>query len=171
MPGRRAVLVLPLALAACAGSPPRSASPVPWQPERFLGTWFEIARLDAPFQRGLEMVSVHYRLAQDGSIAMQLRGLDGATGQWREVVARARPMGDPAIASWRLAYFPRGGGHHVIRLAEDYSIALVAGSRPDQLWLLARTPVLPEPVVADWLGFARSRGFPVQAIIRDQPRP
>ena len=171
MPGRRAVLGLSLALAACAVGP-RNASPVPWEPDRYLGKWFEIARLENDFQRGLELVSVEYTRIADGSVRVQARGLESATGQWREMVARARPMRDPAIASWRLTYFPSGrGSYHVIRLAQDYAIALVAGGSASHLWLLARTPSLPAPVVAEWLAFAQSRGFAVERIIRDPPRP
>lgn len=169
---RRTLLILPLVLAACAGGPPQGIAAVRWESDRYLGQWFEIARLDHSFQRGLEQVTAEYTRHPDGTIHVRNRGLDGVTGRWREATARARPMGDPATASLRVTFFPPfSGGYHVIRLAEDYSIALVTGNDRSYLWLLSRTPTLPEPVVADWLAFARERGFQVDRIVRDPPRP
>lgn len=144
---------------------------MPWDPDRYLGTWFEIARLDQSFQRGLEQVTAEYARNPDGSIRVVNRGLESATGKWREATARATPMRDPGTASLKVAFFPPfTGGYHVIRLAEDYSIALVTGNDRSYLWLLSRAPSLPEPVIAEWLEFARVRGFAVDRIVRDPPR-
>jgi apolipoprotein D and lipocalin family protein len=167
---RRVLLMLPV-LAACAGGPPAGVVAVPWDADRYLGKWYEIARLDQPFQKGLEQVTAEYSRNPDGSIRVVNRGLESATGRFREATARATFMRDPGTASLSVAFFPPfSGGYHVIRLAEDYSIALVTGNDNSYLWLLARTPTLPQATVDEWLAFARARGFAVDRMVRDQPR-
>ena len=164
---RRALLLLP-ALAACAYGPPGGLAAVPWDAGHFMGTWFEIARLDNPDERGLEQVSIAFAPASDGTIGVLQRGLRSSTGHWIERAGQAWPLRDPGTASLALRF--TGGpqqGRHVIRLAENYSIALVAGADRDALWLLARAPTLPPRTVADWLGFARAQGFDVAAMVRN----
>jgi apolipoprotein D and lipocalin family protein len=168
---RRPLLLATLPIvAACAGGPDRGLAAVPWEPERYLGKWYEIARLDQSFQRGLAQVTAEYSRNPDGTIRVVNRGVETATGRIREATAVARPLRDPGTASLSVSFFgPFSGGYHVIRLAEDYSIALVTGNDRSYLWLLARRPDLPEPVVAEWLAFAQARGFDTARMIRDQP--
>ena len=174
MQRRRLLALSPLLLlpAACAGGPPPGLAAVSFDPDRYLGRWYEIARLDHSFQRGLEEVTADYSLNPDGTIRVVNAGLETATGRRREAVGRARFLGPRTTASLGVSFFgPFEGGYHVIRLAPDYSIALVTGNDRGYLWLLARSPTLPEPVVADWLEFARRAGFATDRMIRDQPNP
>jgi apolipoprotein D and lipocalin family protein len=84
----------------------------------------------------------------------------------------ARFLGNRETASLAVTFrWPFEGGYHVIRLDPDYRIALVSGPTRDYLWLLSRTPSLPEPVVTDWLETARRLGYPVDRIIRSRPPP
>lgn len=165
-------LVAPLALAGCAVGPPAGLAPVRFEAERYLGTWFEIARLDQSFQRGLEQVTATYARNPDGTIRVVNRAVRTTTGEPREATARGRFLQGPEVASLAVSFFPPfEGGYHVIRLAPDYSIALVTGNDRSFLWLLSRTPTLPEPVVQDWLAFARAQGFAVDEMIRTRPAP
>lgn len=171
---RRALFAVPAlaALAACASGPPQGTVPVRFDAERYLGTWHEIARLDQSFQRGLEQVTATYSRNPDGTIRVVNRGVRSATGEAREATARARFLEGPEVASLAVSFFwPFEGGYHVIRLAPDYSIALVTSNDRSFLWLLARSPTLPEPVVREWLDFARAQGFAVDAMIRTRPAP
>lgn len=162
-----AVLLL---LAACT-APPSGISPVRFEPDRYLGTWYEIARLDHRFQRGDVSATATYAANPDGTIAVTNRGWR-PDGTERSVEGTARFLGPRDTASLAVSFrWPFEGGYHVIRLDPDYRIALVSGPTRDYLWLLSRTPTLPEDVVADWLGFAASLGYPVQEIVRSRPPP
>ncbi|MDW8443032.1 MAG: lipocalin family protein [Acetobacteraceae bacterium] len=145
---------LALALAACTGVP-EGVSPVRFDPDRYLGTWYEIARLDHRFQRGDVAATATYALNPDGTIAVTNRGWR-PDGTERSVTGRARFLGPRDVASLAVTFrWPFEGGYHVIRLDPDYRIALVSGPTRDYLWLLSRTPTLPE---AGGAGVARLCG-------------
>lgn len=138
--------VLPL-LNACT-SPPEGVTVVsPFDVKRYAGQWFEIARLDHRFERGLSDVNATYRLEADGSVAVINRGFDAAKGEWKEAVGRALFTGDSNTASLKVSFFgPFFGGYHVIALDPGYRWAMVIGPNTDYLWILARDKQLPPGV-------------------------
>ena len=72
------------ALNACSTQPPAGMTPVsPFQIERYLGKWYEIARLDHSFERGLSDVSATYRLQDDGSVHQHWQTSDDAGATWQ----------------------------------------------------------------------------------------
>lgn len=163
------------ALAGCAGIPEGIEPVKGFELARFLGTWYEIARLDHPFERGLERVTAHYALRPDGTIEVVNRGFDPARGEWREARGRARFAGDPGVGALRVTFFgPFYGAYNVIALdREGYQYALVCGADRDFLWLLARTPD-PEPeVVESLIATARGLGFATERLlfVRHGPGP
>lgn len=170
---RRGVLLagaVAVLAAACTGAPD-GVTPVRFDPDRYLGTWYEIARLDHRFQRGDVAATATYALNSDGTIAVTNRGWR-SDGTERSVTGRARFLGPRDVASLAVRFrWPFEGGYHVIRLDPEYRIALVSGPTRDYLWLLARTPTLPDSEVEEWLAFAADLGFPVERIIRSQPPP
>lgn len=166
MSPRRAMLLLPLLVAACT-SVPDGITPVRFEAQRYLGTWYEIVRFDHRFERGLEQVKATYASNPNGTIAVLNQGTESATGRVRQARGTARFLQDPGTASLGVTFqWPFEGGYHVIRLDPEYRIALVVGPNPDYLWLLSRTPTLPDAVVRDWLAFAEARGWPAGKAIR-----
>ena len=119
------------ALNACSTQPPAGMTPVsPFQIERYLGKWYEIARLDHSFERGLSDVSATYRLQDDGSVQVVNRGFDGKRNEWREAVGRALFTGDPTRASLKEPFFgPFYGGYQgwVSLEMEDLTMSVDAG--------------------------------------------
>lgn len=169
MTSRRALLLLPLAAAlpaACTGVP-AGVTPVAFDAERYLGTWYEIVRFDHSFERGLEQVQATYTKREDGRIGVLNQGTESATGRVRQATGTARFLQDSSTASLGVTFqWPFEGGYHVIRLDPDYRIALVVGPNDDYLWLLSRTPTLPDATVQEWLEFAEARGWPASRAIR-----
>lgn len=157
---RWAVLALMLAglallLAGCASTrPPPGVSAVsPFDAQRYQGRWYELARLDHSFERGLSDVSAHYTLQADGSVRVVNRGYALAKGQWREAVGKALFTGSPDTASLKVSFFgPFYGGYHVAALDPDYRWALVLGANTRYAWILARdkqiAPAQREAIVA-----------------------
>lgn len=165
--------LIPLVLAAvmtpgylCAQSDYYDNSPIPdFDLKKYLGTWYEIARYDHSFERGLENVTAEYSLRDDGKVAVLNSGWKN--GKFRTAEGKARqpdPISDPAhlMVSFFLFFY---SDYNVMMLDDDYQVALVGSKSPDYLWILSRTPSLGEEVVEAVLDEAASRGYDVSELI------
>ena len=155
-------------LAACVSEPPPGLQAVsPFDIQRYLGQWYEIARLDHAFERGMSDVNASYQLAADGSVTVVNRGYDVQRQTWKEAIGRAVFVGDRNTGSLKVSFFgPFYGGYHVIALdQQDYRWALVAGPDRDYLWLLSRSKTLPAEVREQLLSKARALGFATDKLI------
>ncbi|MBS0433866.1 MAG: lipocalin family protein [Proteobacteria bacterium] len=135
-----------LLLAGCASTrpPPGVTAVTPFDVQRYAGRWYELARLDHAFERGMTNVSAGYTFQADGSVRVVNRGYAPATGQWREAVGKARFTGAPTTGSLKVSFFgPFYGGYHVAALDPNYRWALVLGPDTSYCWILARDKQLP----------------------------
>ena len=170
---RLALLALLLAgtvllLAGCASTrPPQGVTAVtPFDMQRYQGRWYELARLDHAFERGMTNVSATYTLQADGSVRVLNRGYMPATGQWREAVGRALFTGAPTTGSLKVSFFgPFYGGYHVAALDPDYRWALVLGPDTSYAWILARDKTLPPDTQAAIVQRAQALGVNTDAFI------
>ena len=164
----RPFLFLALALLAGCGQIPDGVEAVGgFDAERYLGRWYEIARLDHRFERGLDSISATYTARADGGIDVLNRGYDRAAGEWREARGRARFVGPRDVAMLEVSFFgPFYGGYNVVALDPDYQLALVAGPTRNYLWILARQPDPPREAVERMVERARELGFDTDALIR-----
>lgn len=153
-------------LAGCAGLPENTRAVHDFSAQRYLGRWYEIARLDHGFEQGLDCVTATYSRRADGGLRVVNRGVDLAAGEVSEAVGKAYFTGDKAVARLKVSFFgPFYGGYNVLAIDEDYRVALVAGNDRDYLWLLARTPTLDPAQRARFVRRAQALGFPVEALI------
>ena len=167
---RSAILALlfALTLSACSTAPPDGLRPVTsFDLNRYLGQWYEIARLDHSFERGMSDVGAIYQLQDDGSVKVINRGYDTQRQAWKEAIGRALFIGDSQTASLKVSFFgPFYGGYHVIALdQENYRWSLVAGPDRDYLWILARDKTLPGEVREQLLSQAKALGFATDKLI------
>lgn len=128
-------------MAGCANTnpPPGVEAVTPFDLQRYQGRWFELARLDHSFERGMTDVSATYTPQADGSVRVVNRGFAAASGQWREAVGKALFTGAPTTGSLKVSFFgPFYGGYHVAALDPDYRWALVLGPDTSYCWILAR---------------------------------
>ena len=159
------LLVLTLLATACTGIPPGHQVVKPFQLDRYLGTWYEIARLDHSFERGLERVSATYSLRDDGGVKVLNRGLQ-SDGSWREAEGKAYFVDKPTEARLKVSFFgPFYGGYNVIDLDPDYQLSLVTSYNHDYLWILSRSPQPPKAKVDALIAKARGLGFATDQLI------
>lgn len=168
MKSRFLICLLSVLLAAGCGSLPKGLKPVEnFQLHRYLGTWYEIARLDHSFERGRDNVTASYYLAPDNSVTVTNRGRDTKTGQYQTARARAVFMGKSDIASLKVTFFwPFWGAYHVIALdKQDYNWAMVTSSSRDYFWILSRTPTLDPLVLNELVSQAKDWQFATDKLI------
>jgi apolipoprotein D and lipocalin family protein len=172
---RQLLLCLPLLLLAACTSVPEGITPVRhFQLDRYLGKWYEIARIDHSFERGLSDVSAQYRLQPDGSVEVVNRGYSAEKGAWKEAVGKALMLGDATQGSLKVSFFgPFYGGYHIAALDEqEYRWSLVVGPSRDYLWILSRERHLPPAVREQLLAKATQLGFDISRLIwvgQDRP--
>ncbi|GAB4593034.1 outer membrane lipoprotein Blc [Edwardsiella tarda] len=167
-----AVATLALLVAGCRSpTPPRGVAPLQgFDLARYLGRWYEVARLDNRFERGLTQVSADYSLRSDGAVRVVNRGYDACRGRWRQSEGRADFTGSPTRAALKVSFFgPFYGGYNVIALDAAYRYALVCGPDRDYLWLLSRTPTMPLAVRQAYVDLAARLGFPTARLHWVQP--
>lgn len=132
---------------------------------RYMGRWYEIARLHHRFERGMTDVTADYALNADGSIRVVNSGI--RNGRRRSIEGTARFRGDPGVASLAVSFFPGfPGGYHVFALDKDYQWAVISGPDRGYLWILARRPDMDEALYQELVGIAQERGFAVGNLIR-----
>lgn len=140
---------------------PRGVQPIQrFDLQRYLGRWYEVARIDHGFERGLSNATADYSLRPDGRIEVTNRGYHPPSRRWREAQGVAVPIGDADTAHLAVRFFwPLRASYIVFGLDEAYQHALVSGASHDYLWLLSRTPQLRPSVRARLLEQARAAGF------------
>ena len=166
------VLVL-LAAATCSWA--SQVEPVkPFDINRYAGTWYEIYRLDHRFERGLTNVTATYRLIPGGRVEVINRGLNRSDCHWKSAKGTAAFRGNSDVADLRVTFFwPFSGAYRVFALDQsDYRWAAVAGPNRNYLWILSRSPTLPESIRKQLIDKASKLGFPTNNLIRvDHSKP
>ncbi|QSP94026.1 lipocalin family protein [Marinobacter salinisoli] len=162
-------LILPaiLLLSACTGLP-EGIDPVSGlEKERYLGTWYEIARLDHSFEEGLSRVTAEYSLTDDGTIKVVNRGYDAQKEEWSEAVGKAKFAGDDSIGHLEVSFFgPFYSSYVIFELDQPgYQFAYVSGYNRDYLWFLSRTPEVSERQLEAFRERAREEGFDLDELI------
>lgn len=152
---------------ACTTTPPKGVTPIEgFNADLYLGSWYEIARLDNRFERGLDHVTATYSKRDDGGLKVINRGFNVKKQRWQESIGKAYFTGSPSQAALKVSFFgPFYGGYNVIALDKDYQHALVCGPNRNYLWILSRTPQLDGKVKEELTAKARQAGFDVNKLI------
>lgn len=153
-------------LTGCTGIPDGTQPVSGFELERYLGQWFEIARLDHSFERGLDCVTATYSLRDDGGVRVINRGYNLEEQAWDEAEGRAYFIGDEDVGRLKVSFFgPFYGGYNVLELDDDYQWALVAGPNRDYLWILSRTPTMDSATEKRLRQRAAELDFPTDELI------
>ncbi len=156
-----------LGLFGCAGIPDGIEPVRGFDVNRYLGTWYEIARLDHSFERGLSRCKATYAMRDDGGLSVLNTGFKDEDNEWKTAEGRAYFVETPDVGRLKVSFFrPFYGGYNIIELdKENYGWVLICGNNRDHLWVLSRTPVLDEGVRTALLERAEMRGFNTKALI------
>ena len=162
-----AILAAMTLLIGCT-SVPDGLTPVNgFDSQKYLGKWYEIARLDHSFERNLSNVSATYSLKENGDIRVENRGFNEESKEWKEIEGNARFLEDESTGSLKVSFFgPFYGGYHVIELdRENYSYAMVTGPTRSYLWILSRTKDMDKALYSKLVSMADQWGFDTSQLI------
>ncbi len=161
------MFLVPAVLSGCVSMPPDIEPVRDFDVTRYLGTWYEIARLDHSFERGLSNVSATYTQRADGGIDVLNKGYSERSGRWKQAKGRAYFVDKRTTGFLKVSFFgPFYGSYVIIALdRENYSYAIVCGPNRSYLWLLAREKTLSRPVLDTLIAQARDLGFDTDELI------
>lgn len=156
-----------LVLLNSCSSNPKNAEPIEnFDVNKYLGTWYEIARFDFRFEKDLDNVSAQYSLNEKGNVMVLNSGYNYKKEEWKRADGLAKFRGDENVATLKVSFFgPFYSGYNVVALDENYQYALVAGKNLDYLWILSRTKNIPDQVKADYLKIAKEIGYDTSKLI------
>lgn len=160
------LLGLFISLIGCTGIP-EGISPINnFNLEKYQGKWYEIARLDHSFERGLNNVSAEYTIKENGDVQVINRGYHSEDKEWNEAEGIAKFVDNTDSGHLKVSFFgPFYGSYIIFDLDENYQHAFVSGPDTSYLWLLSRTPNPPKEVVNDFIKQAKAAGFDVGKLI------
>jgi len=151
---------------SCSTIPEGAVAIKPFNKEKYLGKWYEIARFDFKFERNLNNTTAQYTVNNDGTIKVVNRGYNYEKKEWKEAIGIAKFVGDDDVAMLKVSFFrPFYSGYNVIAIDDDYRFALVCGNNLSYLWILSRETTIPEDIRQNYLTIAKKLGFNTSDLI------
>jgi apolipoprotein D and lipocalin family protein len=156
-----------LVLSGCMGMPQNVVAVKDFELDSYLGEWFEIARLDHSFERGLDHVTANYSLRDDGGVTVTNRGYSIEKKAWKEAEGKAYSVNGQDDGFFKVSFFgPFYSSYVIFELDKDnYQYAFVSGYNTSYLWLLSRTPTVDEDIKAKFITRAKEAGFDTDKLI------
>jgi apolipoprotein D and lipocalin family protein len=164
---RKIAIILFLFLTGCAGIP-ENVKPVDnFNLERYLGKWYEIARLDHSFERGLTRVTAHYSMREDGGVKVLNRGYSEKEKTWKQAEGKAYFVQGKDKGYLKVSFFgPFYGSYIIFDLdQEHYRYSLVCGPDKSYLWILSRDPEIKNDLKDTLIAKSAALGFDINALI------
>lgn len=134
--------------------------------EKYLGKWYEIARMDFKYEKDLNNTTAEYSAIDGNKIKVVNRGYNYKTGEWKEAVGKAKfktteDRGELLVSFFGLFY----GAYNIVALDPDYQHSFVMGESKTTLWILSRTKTIPDNIKEKYLAKAKELGFDVSKFI------
>jgi apolipoprotein D and lipocalin family protein len=164
----RTIVLTTTCILGCTGVPENLKPVENFEADRYLGKWYEIARLDHSFEKNLSNVSATYTKAENGEISVLNKGYNAKTGKWKQIEGHARFIKEETVGSLKVSFFgPFYGGYHIIALdKQNYDYSMVTGPSRSYLWILSRTKTLDNAIYADLIAKASEWGFETAKLLK-----
>jgi apolipoprotein D and lipocalin family protein len=161
------LFALPLIITACTGKPDNVVAVKDFELDRYLGKWYEIARLDHSFERGLNNITAEYSLRDDGGVKVINSGFSKEDNEWQQAEGKAYFVNDTDSGYLKVSFFgPFYGSYIIFELdKKNYHYAFVSGPDTSYLWLLSRTPEPDKEIIDKFVKDAQQLGFDTSKLI------
>ena len=137
----------------------------PFDTMRYLGRWYEIARLDFSFEKNLNNTTAHYSLNKDNSIKVVNQGWNYVKEEWEiaegKAKLRKKNTGALKVSFWGPFY----DEYNVVEITNDYKYALVFGRNTDYMWILSREKTMNQDLLNKLLEKITNMGFDKSKLI------
>ena len=166
--GTLALMGIGLILTSCSSTtiPEKAQAVQNFEKEKYLGKWYEIARLDFKYEKGLNNTTAEYSLKDNGMIKVDNKGYDYKKEEWEQSIGKAKFVGDENVAMLKVSFFgPFYAGYNVLAIDKDYKYALVTRESLDYLWILSREKSIPAEIKEDYLQKAKDIGYKTEDLI------
>lgn len=151
---------------ACSMIPPGVEVETNFEKEKYLGKWYEIARIDFKYEKDLNNTTAHYSKLPNGTIKVVNRGYNTKEKVWQEAIGKAKFVDSERLGQLKVSFFgPFYAGYNILSVDNDYQYALVGGGKFNYLWILARKPEIPEEIKNHYLEIADQFGYHVKDLI------
>ena len=145
---------------SCSTIPKGVKAVEPFEKAKYLGKWYEIARIDFKYEKDLNNTTAEYSLNANGTIKVTNKGYNTKTGQWKQAIGKAKFAVNDRIGILKVSFFgPFYSGYNVIALDSDYKYALIAGANYKYLWILSRETSIPDEIKNKYLKIANDFGY------------
>ncbi|MGE4290476.1 MAG: lipocalin family protein [Salinivirgaceae bacterium] len=145
---------------SCVSIPKGAVAVKPFDKEKYLGKWYELARLDFKYERNLNNTTAEYSLIDNGTIKVDNKGYNTLKERWEQATGKAKFVGEENVAMLKVSFFgPFYSGYNVIAIDNDYKYALVAGKSLKYLWILSRETNIPDDIKEKYLKIAEGIGY------------
>jgi len=160
-----------LLLSACQSAPavlPPLKTVAQLDLQRFMGDWYVIASIPTFIEKGAHNAVESYRLDDDGTIAVTFTFRAGAfDGERKQYAPRGFVRDDPSNAIWGMQFiWPIKADYRITYLAEDYSRTIISREARDYVWIMARTPILPDAEYRRLLKIVGDQGYNIENITK-----
>jgi apolipoprotein D and lipocalin family protein len=161
------LIMLVFLLIGCVGIPDNVHPVANFKPDKYLGKWYEIARLDNSFEKDLTHITAEYSLREDGGLKVLNRGFLPSENAWKEAEGKAYFVNESNEGYLKVSFFgPFYGAYIVFELDhENYQYALISGPDKSYFWLLARQPKIKDEIKKSLIAKAASLGFATDKLI------
>lgn len=154
------ILSLMFGLFSCATIPKGAEAVKNFEQEKYLGKWYEIARMVFKFERNLNNTTAEYSLNENGTIRVDNKGYNTVKKEWSQAIGKAKFVGSNDVAMLKVSFFgPFYAGYNVIAIDPEYQYALVAGKDLSYLWILSRETSIPDEIKSNYLTIAKELGY------------
>lgn len=159
-------LLLFVGFNSCSTIPTGAVAVSSFEKEKYLGKWYEIARLDFKYEKDLNNTTAEYSLNKNGSIKVDNKGYNTKTKKWKQAIGKAKFVNNENVGMLKVSFFgPFYSGYNILAIDSNYRYVLVAGGSLDYLWILSRNTSIPNEVKNEYIKIAKNIGYDTDALL------
>jgi len=160
------IFILMISFSSCSTIPKGVVAVKSFDKAKYLGKWYEIARIDFKYEKDLDHTTAEYSLNTNGTIKVENRGYNTLKGKWEQAIGKAKFVKSDRVAMLKVSFFgPFYAGYNVLAIDPEYQYALVGGASFKYLWILSRETNIPNEIKVKYIQIAKDFGYNTSDLI------